>query len=242
MTGTPKINWDGKKYTRTTPKVTGDNGVYNDYGTITENGIHTHVNYLDYQVWQYLNKFKELGIENNTIFIFCADNGTSGYGKSSPVSQKGTHVPLIIYAPGMNLTKKGMQNALVNIADLVPTIAEFGGVKIPDSYEINGESLVPFLTTNKPKHREWVYGYHKETTIIRGDLVMKDGNDVWYDVSEYPKDLISFPKIKDWNMVSAAHRKERDVLKKVIPNFDLHATEHDAPKGGYGKVEKLQVN
>ncbi|OBY63455.1 sulfatase-like hydrolase/transferase [Polaribacter reichenbachii] len=228
--GTPKISWDGKKYTRVTPKVTGDHGEYNTYGTITESGIHNHVNYLDYQVWQYMNKFKELGIANNTIFIFCADNGTSGYGKSSPVSQKGTHVPLIIYAPGMNLTKKGAQDVLANMADLVPTIAELGNVKIPDSYEINGESLIPFITTNKKKHREWIYGYHKETTLIRGDYVMKDGNNIWYDVSEYPADLISFPKIKDWSTVSEAHRKERDELMKVVPKFDLHATEHDAPK------------
>lgn len=238
--GTPKISWDGKKYTRTTPKVTGDNGVYNTYSTITESGIHHHVNYLDYQVWQYLNKFKELGIENNTIFIFCADNGTSGYGKSSPISQKGTHVPMIIYAPGMNLTKKGAQNVLANISDLIPTIADLSGVKIPDSYEINGESLVPFLTTNKEKHRDWLYGYHKEKTIIRGDLVMKDGNNVWYDVSTYPDDLISFPKIKDWTKVSEAHREERDKLKMIIPKFDNHSTEHDAPIGGHGKIEALK--
>ncbi|TXG38382.1 sulfatase-like hydrolase/transferase [Seonamhaeicola maritimus] len=240
--GTPKINWDGKKYTRTNPKVTGDNGVYNTYGTITEDGIHTHVNYLDYQIWQYMNKFKELGIENNSIFIFCADNGTSGYGKSSPISQTGTHVPLIIYAPGMNLTKKGAQNVLANISDLVPTIADLGGVTIPESYEVNGESLVPFLTTDKPKHREWIYGYHKETTLIRGDLVMKDGNNVWYDVSKEPADLISFPKIKDWTKVSEAHRKERDELQDIVPRFDYHATAHDAPIDGYGKVMPLVRN
>lgn len=237
--GTPKISWDGNKYTRTKPKVTGDNGVYNTYGTITNNGIHHHVNYLDYQVWLYLQKFKELGIENNTIFIFCADNGTSGYGKSSPVCQKGTHVPLIIYAPGFNLTKKGAQDALVSMADIVPTIAEIGGVKFPDNYEVNGESLVPFLTTDKANHREWIYAYHKETTIIRGDHVLKDGNNIWYDVSDEPDDLISFSKIKNWDLVSDAHRKERDELNKIVPRFDKHATHHDAPKSGIQPVKPL---
>ena len=239
--GTPKISWDGNKYTRVTPNVTGDNGVYDTHETVTESGIHNHVNYLDYQVWQYMNKLKELGIENNTIFIFCADNGTSGYGKSSPVSQKGTHVPLIIYAPGMNLTKKGMQDVLANMSDMLPTIADVAHVEIPDSYEINGESLIPFLTTDKTTHREWVYGYHKETQIVRGNLVLKDGNNVWYDVSENPYDLISFPKIKDWSQVSVAHRKERDKLLKTIPKFDLHETAHDAPVNGMKKVEPLTL-
>ena len=239
--GTPKISWDGNKYTRVTPNVTGDNGVYDTHETVTESGIHNHVNYLDYQVWQYMNKLKELGIENNTIFIFCADNGTSGYGKSSPVSQKGTHVPLIIYAPGMNLTKKGMQDVLANMSDMLPTIADVAHVEIPDSYEINGESLIPFLTTDKTTHREWVYGYHKETQIVRGNLVLIDGNNVWYDVSETPDDLISFPKIKDWSQVSVAHRKERDKLLKTIPKFDLHETAHDAPVNGMKKVEPLTL-
>ncbi|WP_252729820.1 sulfatase-like hydrolase/transferase [Zobellia uliginosa] len=238
--GTPKISWDGNKYTRVTPNVTGDNGVYDTHETVTESGIHNHVNYLDYQVWQYMNKLKELGIENNTIFIFCADNGTSGYGKSSPVSQKGTHVPLIIYAPGMNLTKKGMQDVLANMSDMLPTIADVAHVEIPDSYEINGKSLIPFLTTYQTTHREWVYGYHKETQIVGGNLVLKDGNNVWYDVSETPDDLISFPKIKDWSQVSVAHRKERDKLLKTIPTFNLHETQHDAPTNGIGKINPLK--
>ncbi|WP_166521583.1 sulfatase-like hydrolase/transferase [Zobellia amurskyensis] len=239
--GTPKISWDGNKYICLKPNVTGDNGVYDTHGTVTKSGIHNHVNYLDYQVWQYMNKLKELGIENNTIFIFCADNGTSGYGKSSPVSQKGTHVPLIIYAPGMNLTKKGMQDVLVNMSDMLPTIADIANVEIPDSYEINGESLIPFLTTDKKTHREWIYGYHKETQIVRGNLVLKDGNNVWYDVSETPEDLISFPKITDWNKVSEAHRKERDNLLKTILKFNIHETEHDAPVNGIEKVEPLTL-
>lgn len=240
--GTPKISWDGEKYTRLEPKVTGDNGVYNTHGTITESGIHHHINYLDYQVWQYINKFKELGIENNTLFIFTADNGTSGYGKSSPVSQKGTHVPMIIYAPGMQLTKKGAQDVLVNISDILPTIADLGGVNIPEDYEINGESLLPFLTTAKGTHRDWIYAYHKDNTIIRGNKVLKDGNGKWYDVSQYPDDLISFPKITDWTKVSEAHRKERDMLNKIIPKYDLHSSAHDAPKGGLGEISPLQFN
>ena len=240
--GTPKISWDGKKYSRIEPKVTGDNGVYNTHETITESGIHNHINYLDYQVWQYINKFKELGIENNTLFIFTADNGTSGYGKSSPVSQKGTHVPMIIYAPGMQLTKKGAQDVLVNISDILPTIADLGGVHIPADYEINGVSLLPFLTTSKDSHRNWIYAYHKDNTIIRGNKVLKDGNGKWYDVSQYPDDLISFPKITDWTQVSEAHRKERDMLNKIIPKYDLHSSAHDAPKGGLAETSPLQSN
>ena len=100
---------------------------------------------------------------------------------------------------------------------------------VPSDYEVNGESLVPFLFTDKPKHRDWIYGYNGADQIIRGDLVMKDGKGKWWDVSAEPDDLISFPEIKDWNLVSDAHRNERDALLAVLPKFNLHETEHDAP-------------
>jgi len=225
--GTPVINWDGEKYVRTTPEITGDDGKYDTHGTVTEPGIHRHVNYLDYQVWQYQNKFKELGIADNTIFIFCSDNGTSGYGKNSPDRQKGTHVPMIIHAPGM--TKRGAQDVLVNMSDILPTLAELTGAEIPEDYEINGKSLAPFLFSDQPTHREWLYGYLDAKQILRGTKVMLDGKGKWWDVAVDPSDLISFPQIKDFQSVSAEHRAERDKLKAILPQFKQEIHGRNAP-------------
>lgn len=238
--GTPKIKWKNGKYTRTKPKVTGDAGNYNTHGTVTESGIHTHVNYIDFQVWQYIEKLKKLGIDDNTVIIFCADNGTSKYGKDSPVAQRGTHVPLIIYAPCLNMTKKGEQDILVNISDMLPTIADIAGVKIPDSYEINGESLLPYLTTDKKEHRKWIYAYRKDAQLIRSKNVLIDGKGKVYDTSVTPDDLISFPLISDWDKMSKEHNKEKKMLEGILPRFDLHSTAHDAPANGIGKVDGLQ--
>lgn len=230
--GTPKINWDGKKYTRTEPNITGDKGVYDTHHSITEHGIHRHIEYLDYQIWQYINKMEELGIADNTILIFCADNGTSGYGKSSPAVQKGTHVPLIIYAPGLKMTKKGEQDILVNISDVLPTLVEMTGTKLPDNYEINGKSLVPFLFTDKENHREWIYSYHGGKQLIRSKKLLKDGKDIWYDVQDTPKDLISFKRIYNWEKVKDKSLvEERDKLLAILPQYDKHAEAHDAPEG-----------
>ena len=225
--GTPVIKWDGQKYTRTAPNITGDKGQYDTNGTVTESGIHHHVNYLDYQVWLYRNKLEELGLADNTILIFCADNGTSRYGKSSSDRSKGTHVPLIIHAPGM--TKKGKQDALVSMADFLPTIAELAKVDLPADFEINGKSLVSFLFTDQEKHRDYLYGYSSADQIVRGTLVMKDGKDKWWDVSAIPADLISFPQITDWSKVSAAHHAERDKLTQAITPFSKNASGQNSP-------------
>lgn len=225
--GTPIVNWDGEKYTRVDPNITGSKGNYDTNGTVSESGMHSHVKYLDYQVWLYLEKLKAMGIENDTILIFAADNGTSGYGKASPVKQTGTHVPLIIYAPGVEMTKKGKQPIIASIADILPTLADIIGEPIPDNYEVHGESLWPYLTTEAQTHRDWIYAYRNDKTLIRGHKVMKDGNDQWWDVSEQPADLNSFPKITDWSSMPEAHRTEKATLEKVIPRFDNYHFEHD---------------
>ncbi|GAA5507947.1 hypothetical protein [Novipirellula caenicola] len=40
------------------------------------------------------------------------------------------------------------------MSDFSPTIAELTGVDLPSNYEINGESLVPFLFGDKPTQRD----------------------------------------------------------------------------------------
>jgi arylsulfatase A-like enzyme len=225
--GTPKIEWDGKKYIRTEPQITGDQGTYDTHGTVTEPGIHHHINYLDYQVWQYMQKLEALGEKENTIFIFTADNGTLAYGKMQTDRQRGPRVPFFIYAPGM--TQHGMQDILTDVTDILPTIAEAAGVELPADYEINGTSLLPYLTGRAPTHRDYIYTYLFEKQAIRGHKVLMDLNGDWWDVSEEPADLDNYPEITDWYAVSEAHRVERDELLKILPQFDKHATEHDAP-------------
>ncbi|MGC6505418.1 MAG: sulfatase-like hydrolase/transferase [Coraliomargaritaceae bacterium] len=228
--GTPKVKWTGSGYLRTDPKITGDNGEYNTHGTVTEPGMRSHLEYIDYQIWLYLEKLKEMGVEKDTILIITADNGTGGYGKDSLDRQKGVHVPFIVYAPGVQTTKRGKQDILLSLSDVLPTVAEIMGVDLPSDYEINGESFWPWLTTDKEEHRNWVYAYRKDRQLIRGRYVMKDGNERWWKVSDAePEDLISYEPIKDWNHTLEVQRQERESLLSAIQPFDLYSVEHDAP-------------
>ncbi len=228
---TPKVRWTGKKYVRTKPNITGDKGEYDYHNSIAPSGIHNHINYIDYMVWRYLQEFKKLGIEDNTIFIITADNGTSRYGKSYVDRQKGTHVPMIIYAPCLNMTKEGKQTALANLGDILPTIADIVGVEIPEDYHLDGESLIPFLTTEKESHRDFIYSYRSGCQLIRGNKLLRDGYGKWFDVSGEPNDLISFPEIKSWKGVGEDFIKERDMLEEKLEEYNLYDTERNGPGG-----------
>ena len=47
------------------------------------------------------------------------------------------------------MTKSGKQDVLMNLGDIYPTIVDIVGAKTPKNYKIDGESMIPFLTTSK---------------------------------------------------------------------------------------------
>lgn len=224
---TPKIRWTGEGYERNQPIITGDNGQYDTHDSLTGSGIHNHINYLDYQVWQYRKKLADLGIEDNTVIIFTADNATLGFGKNRSDQQRGCHVPMIIYHPKM--ARHGQQDELVSIADIMPTVAELAGFQIPEDYEINGHSLIPWLTGKQPQHRQWVYSYRGPEQIMRTRQLLRDGHHKWWQVAESPADLTSFPQVKDWESASEELQTQKESIEARLPQFDRYDQEHDAP-------------
>mmetsp|Transcript_2002 Transcript_2002/g.7943 ORF Transcript_2002/g.7943 Transcript_2002/m.7943 type:complete len:545 (-) Transcript_2002:384-2018(-) len=231
---TPKLYWNAAKetYRKQNSVISGLDGDYTTSG-INNGGIRRHVEYLDYTIWQLVEKCKELGVLDNTVIIFSTDNGTKGYGKDSKKKQRGPHVPMFIYAPGLNMTKQGRSNEFVSFVDIVPTVADLMGVSdLLDGYELHGQSLYPYLFGEAEKHtREYNFSYqtrsngHKQ--IIRGSYVMKDGGERWYDVSNEKRDLDSYPEITNWDNVPEELRDDRDHLTAILDSFDVYDTEHD---------------
>ncbi len=222
--GTPRLEWTDSGYKRLPTNITGSEGNYETHGTITEPGVHTHLEYLDYQVWRYLNKMRELGIEDNTILIFTSDNGTWGYGKGKEVKQRGTHVPFIVYAPGAHLSKVGRQNIISDLTDVLPTLAEVMGAELPDG--LLGKSLWPYLTTDTSEHRDWIYSYKAGRQLVRGKHLLRDGNKKWWDTTRTPADLDSFQPIDDWESLPASYQAERQLLEQVLQSEDRYHTHH----------------
>lgn len=123
------------------------------------------VRYLDKQVGQLANKLKAEKIWDNTIFIFLSDNGTSTRitskmadgreirgGKGSPTVY-GTNVPLLI-AWGEKTRNGRVSGRLVDLTDIMPTVADAMGIEIPSEWQTEGISLYPELCGDTPLERE----------------------------------------------------------------------------------------
>lgn len=135
-----------------------------DFG---ERQHHGNVTQLDHAFGQLIRALEKMGLAENTIVLFTADNGPEGSGKPNlrnPGSQRdrtrgstgglrgrkrddyegGIRVPGIVRWPGR--IEAGTESAAAVIgSDILPTICDITGAPLPDDRIIDGVSLLPLF-------------------------------------------------------------------------------------------------
>ncbi|MHC4243990.1 MAG: sulfatase-like hydrolase/transferase, partial [Planctomycetota bacterium] len=120
--------------------------------------------YIDVLIGRIQKKVNDLGLADNTIFIYCSDNGTAVTAKSRGV-ERGCRVPFVV--SGAGIKKRGITDEITDFSDILPTLVDFAGAEIPDDYEIDGRSLKPFLAGQTDTHRDWIYSVVGTTQLVR---------------------------------------------------------------------------
>ncbi len=115
----------------------------------------------DAYVGELLAKIDELGLKDNTIFIFTSDNGREGIKRSFGFTGpwRGTmfspyegslRVPFLIRYPG-NIPPRQVSNDIVHLIDIFPTLANFVGGNIPQDRVLDGVDQSKFFTGQTAK-------------------------------------------------------------------------------------------
>jgi arylsulfatase len=131
---------------------------------------------IDHNTGLLLDKLDELGIADNTIFIFTADNGAEmnpGYqGWAGPwngtyfTAREGSlRVPFIMRWPG-KVPADWVSNQVVHQMDLFPTFARIAGGKVPTDRMIDGVDQSDFF-------------FRKQERSNRDGFVIYVGNDLF---------------------------------------------------------------
>jgi arylsulfatase len=140
---------------------------------------------IDTYTGRLLDEIDELGIRDDTIFIFTADNGpemthgnstltleTSSQGSAGP--WRGTlftgfegslRVPFAVRWPG-KVPAGTSSNEIVHEMDLFPTLARIAGGKVPDDRIIDGIDMTDFFLGRQEKSGREV-------------IIVYMGNDIW---------------------------------------------------------------
>lgn len=120
---------------------------------------------MDDAIGRIVSAIDKRGMKNNTLIIFCSDNGGVGVGDNSPLrGQKaqlyegGVRVPAVAVWPGV-LKAGGIVNEPLHLVDMYPTLLKLAGAKLRLKAErplpLDGKDAWPAIAQGKPSpHKE----------------------------------------------------------------------------------------
>ncbi|MGR7950897.1 arylsulfatase [Alcaligenes sp. RM2] len=129
---------------------------------------------MDFRVGQVIDQVDRLGIAENTLLIFCSDNGpefrqpyrgTAGpwRGTYHTAMEGSLRVPFIARWPG-KIAADIVSNEIVHVTDIYTTLAHVAGAAIPQDRPIDGVNQLDFLCGKQSKSaREGFLFYIKDT-------------------------------------------------------------------------------
>ncbi len=109
---------------------------------------------IDDNIGQTRKLLNELGIAENTIFIFTTDNGTAKgasvfnagmRGRKGSEYDGGHRVPFMCYWPAAGMDKKHISDRLTHAVDIAPTLLDMTGGSAPENYQFDGKSIQALL-------------------------------------------------------------------------------------------------
>ncbi len=111
-------------------------------------GHYAAVSYVDEKVGELVDALARSGLAGETVIVFAADHGEMlgerGLWYKMSFFEPSATVPLIFHGPGRWEPRRVA--APVSLLDLLPTLAELGGVEEPLGPDpVDGSSLVPLL-------------------------------------------------------------------------------------------------
>lgn len=132
-----------------TPKTRQDFGAY-----LAE------MTYMDGQVGEILAALDATGLAEDTLVLFSSEQGAQFPGSKWTCWDVGLHTALIARWPG-RIKVGARTDAIVQYADVAPTIVELAGGQPADSaFGFDGTSFVAVLEGNETRHRDFAYAVH----------------------------------------------------------------------------------
>jgi len=182
-------------------------------------------------------------LDDNTLFIYSADHGTSG---KYTVYDRGLNVPFVVRWPGV-IKENSRSDVMVHYTDVLPTFMEIAGGKAPK--EMDGSSFLSVLEGDNNEVHDYVYGVStnqniQQTSVFPSRMVRSRKY-------KYIRNFNSSEVVEN-NFVSNEHvnafLKMGAEKFKDIPFEELYDIENDpyeqvnlAKKSKYNKIKKELV-
>jgi len=139
-----------------------------DYARLLRHAYFACTSFVDAQIGMIMDKVEELGLSDNTYYVFCSDHGfhmgeQNHFGKTS-LHEANLKSPLII--AHNNMKNGGLSSeALVEYVDILPTLLDLANLDVPG--HIEGISLDTLLKKPGQAFKKAVFSRQERETIGR---------------------------------------------------------------------------
>ena len=127
---------------------------------------YAEVEYLDEQTGRVMQAVEKTGQADNTIFIFCSEQGVQFPHGKWTCYDLGLRQGWVVRWPA-RVKAGSVSNAMVQGVDALPTLIEAAGGD-PSAHDFDGSSYLGVLVGETDEHAEYVYGVHTTRGIIKG--------------------------------------------------------------------------
>lgn len=179
--------------------------------------VYAMVSNIDDNLKKLFQKLEDLELKDNTLVVFLTDNGhqhnryAAGMrGRKSYVYEGGVRVPSFWRLPSKFKGNRDIKTPAAHY-DVLPTLSELCGAKLPDDRKLDGQSLLPLLKNEKlnlndrSMVRSWVRGgpekynnisIRKENYKLVGNCEPTDGIEQFelFNIIEDPFELDNIVK------------------------------------------------
>ncbi|MBI2480789.1 MAG: sulfatase [Planctomycetia bacterium] len=123
------------------------------------------ITYYDWQVGECLKLLEKHGVAENTLVVVVSEQGSSfPFGKWT-CYDTGLQSACIARWPG-HIEAGSVSDALIEYIDILPTFVDAAGGK--PAAALQGKSLLPVLSGEKSRHKDFVFGEMTTRGIING--------------------------------------------------------------------------
>lgn len=141
------------------------------------------VRYTDFIIGKLLKAVEDAGVKDNTYIFFTTDNGTVGTvvgrrddvyvrGGKTYLSENGINTPFLVIGPNIKAGSK--TDALIDFADVYPTLLDLGGTKKVDS-RVDGKSFAALLRGDRNyRSKEFAMSMGGHPAMIGKDGMVKN--------------------------------------------------------------------
>jgi arylsulfatase A len=154
------------------------------------------VEYADGIVGHLIDALDRLGLREQTLVIFTADNGSPDFvqskfrgrvvsGGKKTLGDAGTHVPFFASWPG-TAPAGAVSAELIDFTDILPTLSELAGAPRPQGVVIDGRSFAPQLQGRSKIRRAWIFTEWKGKSWIRNARWKLYADGDFYDLESDP--------------------------------------------------------